>query len=173
MEIKRKKIRVLVMDVDGTLTDGKIYVSDSGECMKAFSVKDGYGIRELLPQNNIIPVIVTGRYSEIVKKRAQELEIIYVFQNVKNKMECLEKIIDSVNEKTGKDYDLGNVAYIGDDINDLVCIRRVKETGGLTGCPSNAVEKIKKECHFVSIYQGGDGAAREFIEWLIELKGEK
>ena len=173
MEIKRKEIRVLVMDVDGTLTDGKIYVSDAGECMKAFSVKDGYGIHELLPQNNIIPVIITGRYSEIVQKRAQELGIKYIFQNVKNKIECLKKIINDVNEKSGKEYNLGNVAYIGDDINDLACIRKVKETGGLAGCPSNAVDKIIKECHFVSKYQGGDGAVREFIEWLIELRGEK
>ena len=81
------------MDVDGTLTDGKIYISAEGECMKAFNVKDGYAIHELLKQHGIEPVIITGRKSEIVAQRARELEIRQVYQGVGNKVAKIEELI--------------------------------------------------------------------------------
>ena len=122
-------IKYLVMDVDGTLTDGKIYMGAHGEMMKAFNIKDGCGIHDIAIPGGIIPVIITGRTSEIVKKRCGELGIQQVYQGIKNKIEQLNSIAD----------DLSQVAYIGDDINDLSCMIPVKEAGGVVGCPADAV----------------------------------
>ena len=117
-------IKYLVMDVDGTLTDGKIYMGAHGEMMKAFNIKDGCGIHDIAIPGGIIPVIITGRTSEIVKKRCGELGIQQVYQGIKNKIEQLNSIAD----------DLSQVAYIGDDINDLSCMIPVKEAGGGVPC---------------------------------------
>ena len=155
--MEKAKIKYLVMDVDGTLTDGKIYMSAAGEMMKAFNVKDGCGIHDILIPSGIIPIIMTGRKSEIVENRCRELGIIHVFQRVENKLQKLIEIVD----------DLSAVAYIGDDINDLSCINYVKTMGGIIGCPADAVNTIKEIADFISIHKGGDGAVRDFIEWLI------
>lgn len=151
-------IKYLVMDVDGTLTDGKIYMGAHGEMMKAFNIKDGCGIHDIAIPGGIIPVIITGRTSEIVKKRCGELGIQQVYQGIKNKIEQLNSIAD----------DLSQVAYIGDDINDLSCMIPVKEAGGVVGCPADAVERVKEILDFVALHNGGDGAVRDFIEWIIK-----
>lgn len=151
-------IKYLVMDVDGTLTDGKIYMGAHGEMMKAFNIKDGCGIHDIAIPGGIIPVIITGRTSEIVKKRCGELGIQQVYQGIKNKIEQLNSIAD----------DLSQVAYIGDDINDLSCMIPVKEDGGVVGCPADAVERVKEISDFVALHNGGDGAVRDFIEWIIK-----
>lgn len=151
-------IKYLVMDVDGTLTDGKIYMGAHGEMMKAFNIKDGCGIHDIAIPGGIIPVIITGRTSEIVKKRCGELGIQQVYQGIKNKIEQLNSIAD----------DLSQVAYIGDDINDLSCMIHVKEAGGVVGCPADAVERVKEISDFVALHNGGDGAVRDFIEWIIK-----
>lgn len=151
-------IKYLVMDVDGTLTDGKIYMGAHGEMMKAFNIKDGCGIHDIAIPGGIIPVIITGRTSEIVKKRCGELGIQQVYQGIKNKIEQLNSIAD----------DLSQVAYIGDDINDLSCMIPVKEVGGVVGCPADAVERVKEISDFVALHNGGDGAVRDFIEWIIK-----
>lgn len=145
------------MDVDGTLTDGKIYMSPSGEAFKAFNIKDGYGIHDILLPNNIIPIIITGRTSEIVTNRCKELGVKEVYQGISNKEEKLKSITD--------DYRL--IAYIGDDLNDLSCMEAIKNAGGIIGCPADAVEEIKRIAGFVAEHNGGDGAVRDFIEWLI------
>ena len=146
------------MDVDGTLTDGKIYMGAHGEMMKAFNIKDGCGIHDIAIPGGIIPVIITGRTSEIVKKRCGELGIQQVYQGIKNKIEQLNSIAD----------DLSQVAYIGDDINDLSCMIPVKEAGGVVGCHADAVERVKEISDFVALHNGGDGAVRDFIEWIIK-----
>ena len=151
-------IKYLVMDVDGTLTDGKIYMGAHGEMMKAFNIKDGCGIHDIAIPGGIIPVIITGRTSEIVKKRCGELGIQQVYQGIKNKIEQLNSIAD----------DLSQVAYIGDDINDLSCMIPVKEAGGVVGCPADAVERVQEISDFVALHNGGDGAVRDFIEWIIK-----
>lgn len=151
-------IKYLVMDVDGTLTDGKIYMGAHGEMMKVFNIKDGCGIHDIAIPGGIIPVIITGRTSEIVKKRCGELGIQQVYQGIKNKIEQLNSIAD----------DLSQVAYIGDDINDLSCMIPVKEAGGVVGCPADAVERVKEISDFVALHNGGDGAVRDFIEWIIK-----
>lgn len=153
-----KDINYLVMDVDGTLTDGKIYMGNTGEFCKAFHIKDGCGIHDILIPSGITPIIITGRKSEIVQNRCNELGITKVYQGITNKMETLLSVTS----------DLSKVEYIGDDINDLSCMCAVKEAGGLIGCPSDAVEKILDISHYVAGRKGGEGAVRDFIEWLME-----
>ena len=149
-------IKYLIMDVDGTLTDGKIYMGNDGELMKAFSIKDGCGIHDILIPNGILPVIVTGRRSKIVENRCQELGIENIYQGIKNKTDFIRDMIK----------DLSEVAYIGDDINDLSAMLMIKEAGGRIGCPKDAVDRVTEISDFVSSRCGGDGAVREFIEWI-------
>lgn len=153
-----KKIKYLIMDVDGTLTDGKIYVGVTGEIMKSFSVKDGYGIHDIIMRNEIVPVILTSRKSDIVLNRCKELEIDHIYQGVKDKTVMLNKISNN----------FSNVAYIGDDLNDYECMKMVKKSGGIIGCPRDANRHILDIAHFVSSYEGGNGAVREFIEWIVD-----
>lgn len=150
------------MDVDGTLTDGKIYMGATGEVMKAFDIKDGYGIHDMLIPNGITPVIITGRTSQIVENRCKELGIKDLFQGIKNKIEVLTAFLES------KESSLSEVAYIGDDLNDMSCISAIKKSVGLTGCPANAVDKIIASADFVSQANGGEGAVREFIEFIMK-----
>lgn len=156
-------IKYLVMDVDGTLTDGKIHMSNTGEFMKAFNIKDGCGIHDLLIPAGITPVIITGRTSDIVLNRYHELGIKEVYQGVRDKVEKLKELTSKLN----------SIAYIGDDVNDLSCMNLLNEKGGLVGCPADAVFKVKMICDFVSEKNGGDGAVREFIEWIIKVNQNK
>ena len=151
-------IKYLVMDVDGTLTDGKIYMGNDGEMMKAFDIKDGCGIHDILIPAGITPVIITGRSSKILENRCKELGITNLYQGIRNKIEKLLTITT----------DLSTVAYIGDDINDLSCMEPIKEAGGLVGCPADAVQKVVDLADFVSKRNGGNGAVREFIEWIVD-----
>ena len=146
------------MDVDGTLTDGKIYMGNDGEMMKAFSIKDGCGIHDILIPAEITPIIITGRTSRILENRCKEIGIKKIYQGVSNKIEKLLSITS----------DLSVAAYIGDDINDLAAMNLIKEAGGKIGCPADAVEKVKDIADFISSKNGGDGAVREFVEWLCE-----
>lgn len=153
-------VRVLVMDVDGTLTDGMIHISESGELFKSFDVKDGYAIGNMLPAHGITPVIITGRQSEIVKRRAEELKICHLYQGVKDKGVCLQTIAEELH------VSLDQIACIGDDLNDL----SMMNICGVTGCPADAVEGIKKGCDYICQAPGGHGAVREFVEWLVAPK---
>lgn len=155
--MKHNEIRLLVMDVDGTLTDGKINMGPEGEVFKSFNIRDGYAINEMLPAHGIVPAIITGRTSQIVANRAKELHITELYQGKHDKLETLLQLMD----KYGCTRD--NVAYIGDDILDIVCMRKC----GLVGCPADACSQVKELAHFVSSYKGGDGAVREFIEYII------
>ena len=153
-------IKYLVMDVDGTLTDGKIYMGQNGEVMKAFNIKDGAGIHDILLSVGIVPVIITGRTSDILLNRCKELGIIEVHQGVSDKIGKLKEIT----------VDLKTVAYIGDDINDLPCMKPIREAGGLVGCPADAVDDVKDVADYVALHNGGEGAVRDFIEWLVERR---
>ena len=97
-----KNIKMLVMDVDGTLTDGKIYVGSQGEVMKAFNVKDGYAIARILPDLGIIPVIITGRTSSIVEYRAKEIGITELYQGVSDKLAQLKQVAESLTSQKTK-----------------------------------------------------------------------
>lgn len=155
------------MDVDGTLTDGKIYMGNDGEVMKAFDIKDGYAIRIQAPKHDIVPVIITARQSQMVVHRCNELGVTEIHQGVTNKLSCLKGILQKYAAADQTAYSFANVAYIGDDLLDLQCIRPIKDFGGLTGCPSNAVTEVMQACDFIASHRGGDGAVREFMEYII------
>lgn len=159
--VRAAEIFYLALDVDGTLTDGKIYMGTKGEAVKAFNVKDGYAIREMLPPVRISPIVITGRESEIVQMRCTELGIERVYQGVSDKLTVLSNIVNN------EGRDLANVAYMGDDLNDLKCMMAVRDSGGLVACPQDAADAVRKVSCFVSSKRGGDGAVREFVEWLI------
>lgn len=152
------KIKALVMDVDGTLTDGRIYIGLAGECMKAFNVKDGYAIAQILPKHGILPIIITGRKSAITERRAEELNIHCLYQNVSNKVLVLKKIMDE--KKIVSD----EVAYIGDDLNDLPAMKIC----GCVGCPSDSVKEVLEYADYICNKNGGAGAVREFIDYIVK-----
>ena len=165
-------IRFFVMDVDGTLTDGKIYMGQDGEVFKAFDIKDGYGIKCLLPPAEIIPVIITARRSRIVENRCKELDVEELHQGVMNKYETLMQVIHKYSEIDKKEYSLKNVAYIGDDLLDLQCMQPIKEAGGLVCCPNDAINRVKEIANFVASKSAGNGAVREIIDEVL-LKENK
>ena len=152
------KIKLLAMDVDGTLTDGSIYIGADGEVMKAFDVKDGYGIVQFRKMGGI-PVIITGRHSRIVEQRCKELGITELYQGVSNKLACLMEIAERYRLKPDQ------LAYIGDDLNDLACIEFV----GVSACPADAVHSVRSSAGFICSLPGGRGAVREFIDTVLRL----
>lgn len=156
-----RKIKLLVMDVDGTLTDGKIYMGNNGEVMKAFDIKDGCGIHDILIPGGIIPCIITGRESKILENRCREIDIQSLYQGVRDKTTQLNKVLRAYN------ISMSEVAYIGDDINDLACMKAVKSGGGVVGCPADAVAAVIEISDFISKRNGGNGAVREFIEYIM------
>ena len=151
-----KKIRYLILDVDGTMTDGGVYLDSQGNELKKFSIKDGAGIL-LARQGGIQVMILTGRESICVTQRARELQIPYVFQNVKKKKEFFRE------RQVGRE----EAAYIGDDLNDLGAM----SLAGITACPRDAAEEVKKSCTLILKSRGGEGAVREFAELLLKKKG--
>lgn len=153
-------IKLIVMDVDGTLTDGRIYMSNTGELFKSFNVKDGYTIKHILPCLGIKTAIITGRESKIVINRAKELNIDYVYQNIKNKKEQLIELSQHIG------ISLNQIAYIGDDLNDLEVMQNVS----ISACPSDADQSIKNIATFVCNCSGGNGVVREFVNWLLKCK---
>ncbi|MBT2736733.1 HAD family hydrolase [Bacillus sp. ISL-7] len=150
------KIKMLVMDVDGTLTDGKIYVGANGEVFKAFNVRDGYRLINI-EKYNIIPVIITGKKSEILANRAAELKIEEVHQGVDDKLKVLDEVIHRYQLK----YE--NVAYIGDDVNDIDCMKVCY----LKACPADAMVEVIDVVDYVCKSNGGNGAVREFIDLIV------
>lgn len=157
-------IKYLVMDVDGTLTDGKIYMGSTGEAMKAFSVKDGYVINYILKPNGIVPIIITARTSDIVMRRCEELGIAEVYQGKHDKYSTLKDIVGEEN--------IGSCAYFGDDVLDQKCMIPIRDAGGIVGCPSDAVQEVKAISDYTCLQKAGEGALREFAEWLVSDKND-
>lgn len=155
-------IKYLIMDVDGSLTDGKVYMGNEGESMKAFSIKDGYAMNYILKPNNIEPIIITGRTSKIVENRCQELGITKIYQGILDKLPRLKDAI-------GND-ELCTCAYFGDDILDISCMKPIKEYGGYVGCPADAISEVKAIADYICVNKAGEGALREFAEWLVNIK---
>lgn len=153
-------IKMFVMDVDGTLTDGQLYFGDNGELFKKFHVKDGYGVH-LLIKHGIIPVIMTGRISKIVETRFNELGVKEIHQGIDNKFLKLREII------TRHNFRLSEIAYVGDDENDLEVMMNV----GFPYAVKNSIREIKKISIYSSNKIGGDAAVRDIINKVIkELK---
>lgn len=149
-------IKILFLDVDGTLTDGQIYIGNDGELFKSFHAHDAVGLRKL-PKNGIETIIITGRESEIVKIRAKEMNITEVYQNISNKEEKIKEILK--HKKISKN----EAAYIGDDENDYEAMLLCK----YKACPNNATKRIKEISNFISKYDGGYGAVREYCEYIL------
>ncbi len=146
-------IKLFVMDVDGTLTDGTLNIGADGlEVFKVFNTKDGHMLKHLIKCDTCI---ITGRHSIITEKRAKELKIKYIYQNELNKLEVLNKLRLDLNLVWAE------IAYIGDDINDLECMENC-----VSGCPNDAIKEIKNMSMFVSSFDGGQGAVRDFYEYL-------
>ena len=143
------------MDVDGTLTDGKIYMSADGELLKAFNIKDGYAIAHL-KDKQIVPVIITGRSSEILVRRCRELGIVELYQGIEDKTAKLLSICKKFQ------VEANNVAYIGDDLNDLECMKIC----GYSAAPADAAKEVLASVDYICKHRGGEGAVREFIEQL-------
>jgi len=154
---KLKRIKLLLLDVDGVMTDGGIYYSNLGDEFKKFNIQDGYGIVKL-HRANIKTGIITGRISNIVTRRAAELGITEVYQNLENKIEAYESI------KTKLNLSDAEIAYVGDDEFDLP----VLECVGFSAAPSDAVPAVRKSVHFVCTRSGGNGAVREVIDLILQ-----
>lgn len=156
-----RKIKMIVLDVDGTMTNGSIYYNSNGEETKQFNVKDGLAVR-IARAAGLDVAIITGRRSTMVEKRASELNISYVFTGAQKKLAALNQLL------TETDVHYEEIYYIGDDLNDLQCMERV----GLRGCPIDADERIKQICEIVADKQGGQGAVRDCIKKLLEERSE-
>ena len=154
------KIRLLVLDVDGILTDGRLYYSNSGEELKAFHTLDGHGIKTL-QEKKIDVAIITGRTSDILKTRAVELGIEKVHQGVSDKLSVLNLIMER------HSYSTDEVAYAGDDLPDLNAL----QAAGLSFSVPNAHPTIKKVVDIVTNLQGGRGAVREMSDFILKSKG--
>lgn len=148
-------IEIIFLDVDGSLTDGGIYKTNSGDEFKKFDVKDGFGIQEWLRIGKKI-AIITGKSSKIVENRAKELKIPYFFQGVKDKFQKAREILELEN------LDFSNVAAIGDDLNDMKLLNAVK----ISFKPADALSSVKADITLSK--NGGNGAVREMIEILVD-----
>ena len=154
------KVRLLVFDVDGVLTDGGLYYGPDGEAFKRFNVKDGHGI--VMSRLVGLPsAILTARKSGQVEKRGAELGMVAVLQGHRDKNAGLTELVTTL----GVPEDA--LAYIGDDTNDLGPLSRV----GLAACPADAVAEVRRVAHFVTRANGGHGAARELCELVLRARG--
>ncbi|TLD93196.1 HAD family hydrolase [Helicobacter magdeburgensis] len=156
-------IKLLVFDVDGTLSDGKVYYSQSGEEIKSFDIRDGLAINVWNRRLNYQSAIITGRESQMVRKRTEELGIEHIFMGIENKGEVLTDLITKLNLKASE------VACIGDDLNDLSMFRICQKAY----MPKNGAKALKKYAYKVLKSNGGNGAVREMIEDVLKLNGDK
>jgi len=154
-------IKLLVFDVDGCLSNGTITYTSSGEELKSFSVKDGLAISSW-NRMGLKSAIITGRNSKVVQRRADELSISYLFQGIKDKLSKLHTIIED------EGILLSEVAILGDDLNDYHMLK----AAGLSFCPSDGSSFIKEIVDVVLKTKGGEGAAREMIEIVLEKNGQ-
>ena len=154
-------IKLVLLDVDGTLTDGGIYRGNNGEELKRFNVKDGYVIVNA-QKLGIEFGIITGRKSELVEIRSNELKIKYLYQGISEKTVILKEIMQKTELKKEE------IAYMGDDLNDILIMKQ----SGLTGAPKDAADEVIQIVDFVSGKNGGSGAVREFVEYILKKDGK-
>jgi 3-deoxy-D-manno-octulosonate 8-phosphate phosphatase (KDO 8-P phosphatase) len=160
---RASKIKLLLTDVDGVLTDTGVYYSSKGEELKRFSIRDGMGVERLRKLVDVETGIVTRENTDIVFTRAQKLKIKELHLGSMEKEKVLEEIIER------KKIDKSEIAFIGDDTNDIEIIKEV----GLSACPNDAMIHVKKICDIILDNKGGNGAFREFAELIIEAKHKK
>ena len=158
---RAKRIKLLIIDIDGVMTDGRIVYSTHGNELKFFDVQDGFGIT-LLNRAGIKSAIITAKKSRIVKLRARDLEIAKVYQGFHNKLTAFNKLL--------KDFrlDPGEVCFVGDDLVDMPVLKRV----GLAVAVPNATEEVKLSVHYVTHKPGGRGAVREICDLILKEQGK-
>jgi 3-deoxy-D-manno-octulosonate 8-phosphate phosphatase (KDO 8-P phosphatase) len=154
-----QKIKLLLLDVDGVMTDGGIYTTNSGDEFKKFNAHDGYGIVKL-QRTGIKVGIITGRVSKIVERRAEALGITDVYQNFENKIVAYESM------KKKYTFADADIAYMGDDEFDLAVLKAV----GFSAAPANAMPVVKNQVQYVCTRDGGSGAVREVIDLILKYR---
>jgi 3-deoxy-D-manno-octulosonate 8-phosphate phosphatase (KDO 8-P phosphatase) len=155
-----RRLRLLVLDVDGTLTDGRLYYGKDGEALKAFDVRDGHGLR-LLSLAGVRLAALTGRRADLVLQRCRELSIDPVVGQSRDKAEGIERICAEVS------VPLDETAFMGDDVNDLPAMRKV----ALSCAPRDAASEVVREVEWVSSRDAGRGAVRELCELMLSARG--
>ncbi len=155
-------VKLIVLDVDGTLSNGAIYYTKNGEAIKAFNVKDGLGIAFWVKELKKDAIVISGRSTPIVTKRLNDLGIYEIYESIKDKKPLLQKIIKEKNLK------LNEVAIIGDDVNDLSMLKMVSHSFA----PKDANELILQNVNIVCPQKGGRGAVRYMIEYLLKHNSE-
>jgi 3-deoxy-D-manno-octulosonate 8-phosphate phosphatase (KDO 8-P phosphatase) len=160
-EKRARAVRMLIMDVDGTLTDGLLFVLPDGEEIKSYNVKDGLGIL-LAHLAGLKTAIITGKTSKSLEKRAQKLRIDELHQGILDKKSVFDQILARHRLKAAE------VAYIGDDLGDLEVIKSV----GLAAAVADAHTEVKRNSHYICREVGGRGAVREFIEFILTEQGK-
>lgn len=158
---KAKQVQLLILDVDGVLTDGRIVIDDRGIESRFFNVKDGHGLK-LLMRGQIQVVFLSGRESEATRLRAVELGVSKVYQNIHNKIEAYQQIIE---ENGLKDHQVG---YVGDDLVDLPILKRA----GFSAVVSDSVNEIKPFADYITERKGGKGAVREISDFILKSQGK-
>jgi len=151
------RVKALFTDCDGVLTDGGMYYTENGDEMKKFNSKDGLGFR-LLREKGVLTGLVTGEKRELIARRARKLRIDEAHFGVDDKEKLLERILPE------RGLGFRDIAYIGDDVNDLPALRRA----GIACCPADALEAVKEACAYVAKARGGEGAVREVAEKILE-----
>lgn len=161
---RAQRIKLILTDSDGVLTDTGVYYSERGEEFKRFSIRDGMGVERLRKLAQIETAIITGETSGSVRKRAEKLKMPFLYLGIKDKRAHL----DSILQETG--LRLENIAYIGDDMNDLEILKTIGEVS-LTAAPSDAMPAIQAVVHYICKVRGGYGAFRDFAERILMLRG--
>lgn len=161
MEDKLLKIKYLVIDVDGTMTDAGIYYDEHGNELKKFCTKDAAGFFAAR-QAGIKIMVLTGRECAATTRRMQEMKVDYLVQNIKDKLSYLNEFL----KKENISYE--EIGYLGDDLNDFAGMQKA----GFAGCPEDACEEIKAICDYVSGIKSGQGAVRDIISYLLKKRGE-
>jgi len=156
---KAAQIKLLILDVDGVLTDGSLGLSNDLVSHKAFHVRDGFGIRQIIKEK-ILTAVITGRSSKLVAERARELKIDFLFQNQPDKLPVFNTLIQQLAISPQA------VAYMGDDLIDLPVIKQV----GLSAAPADGYPFVRSHVDFVSNLPGGKGAVREFCDLILAGK---
>jgi len=154
MSEANKNIKFLVLDVDGVLTDGGMYYSNSGDEFKKFNTKDGMGIKLAAAKGIKIGFLSNGKHNTLIANRAALLGVEFVYVGFDKKIKILNDWMDQLK------LEYNNIAYIGDDINDAEVISHV----GLSACPADAIKSIKEKVNIILTNKGGEGCVREFID---------
>ena len=156
---RARGVKLMIFDVDGVLTDGRLYLSDNGEEMKAFSTRDGQGIK-LLRESGIAVGVITARSSRVVERRARELDIELLRQGASDKAGALAELL------SGRNLQASEAGYMGDDLADLPVLMRC----GFAATVPSAPEVVRTRVHYVARAAGGEGAAREVCEFILRAQ---